>query len=52
MLFRSFFVLSDEHLAALAAGTATAQRLYQRGELRVDGDVRLAHRLAILPQLA
>jgi 3-hydroxyacyl-CoA dehydrogenase/3a,7a,12a-trihydroxy-5b-cholest-24-enoyl-CoA hydratase len=49
---QAFFVLSDESLAALASGTVTAQRLFQRGELRVDGDVRLAHRLGILNQLA
>ena len=49
---RAFFVLSDDSLAALASGAATARKLFQRGDLRVDGDVRLAHHLGILNQLA
>lgn len=40
--------LSDEDLVALAAGVASAQDLFQRGRLRVDGNVRLAHALDFL----
>ncbi len=40
--------ISDEDLAALAAGAATPQDLYQRGRLRVDGNVRVAHALDFL----
>ena len=40
--------LSDDDLAALAAGTADAKTLFQHGRLRVDGDVRVAHRLGVL----
>jgi 3-hydroxyacyl-CoA dehydrogenase/3a,7a,12a-trihydroxy-5b-cholest-24-enoyl-CoA hydratase len=43
--------LADEELRALAKGTATAQDLYQRSKLRVDGDVRVAHRLGFLKNL-
>ncbi len=39
--------ISDEDLTALAKGTASAQSLYQHGQMRVDGDVRLAHKLGI-----
>jgi len=44
----AFLTLSDEDLAALAAGTADAKALFQHGRLRVDGDVRVAHRLGVL----
>jgi len=40
--------LRDEDLAALAHGKASARALYQRGQLRVDGDARLAHHLSLL----
>ena len=43
--------ISDEDLAALASGKATARELYQRGKLRVDGDVSVAHRLGFLKGL-
>src|SRR5262249_37261845 len=43
--------LSDDDLASLAKGAETAQRLYQTGKLRVDGDVRVAQRLGILKGL-
>lgn len=43
--------LADADLAALASGKATAQSLFQRGRLRVDGDVQLAHKLGFLDQL-
>ena len=45
------FGIADEDLAALASGTADARDLYQRGKLRVDGDVRLAHGLAVFSKL-
>ncbi len=38
--------LKDEALAALAAGEQTAQALYQRGALRLDGDARAAGAVA------
>jgi len=40
--------ITDEHLLALVHGIRTARDLYQHGELRVDGDARLAHRLSFL----
>jgi 3-hydroxyacyl-CoA dehydrogenase/3a,7a,12a-trihydroxy-5b-cholest-24-enoyl-CoA hydratase len=40
--------LADDDLLALAQGKATAQALFQRGQLRVDGDARLAHHLSLL----
>ncbi|HYI03035.1 SDR family NAD(P)-dependent oxidoreductase [Hyalangium sp.] len=42
--------LADEALLALAKGTA-ARELFQRSKLRVDGDVRVAHRLGFLKNL-
>jgi 3-hydroxyacyl-CoA dehydrogenase/3a,7a,12a-trihydroxy-5b-cholest-24-enoyl-CoA hydratase len=42
--------LADEDLAALAGG-APARDLFQHGKLRVDGDIRLAHKLAFLKGL-
>lgn len=43
--------LADEDLAALAKGEVTARELFQRGALRVDGDVTVAHRLGFLKGL-
>jgi 3-hydroxyacyl-CoA dehydrogenase/3a,7a,12a-trihydroxy-5b-cholest-24-enoyl-CoA hydratase len=43
--------VADEDLAALLAGQPI-QSLYQRGKLRVDGDVRIAHHLAALSWLS
>ena len=40
--------LTDDDLAALAHGKTTAQKLFQQGKLRVDGDVRLAHHLSLV----
>ena len=37
--------IDDADLLSLARGEKTAQALYQRGKLRVDGDVFVAHRL-------
>ena len=45
------FGIDDSDLAALARGDADARELYQRGKLRVDGDVRLAHELRFLDKL-
>ncbi|MGH8083282.1 MAG: SDR family NAD(P)-dependent oxidoreductase, partial [Lysobacter sp.] len=39
------FRLNDEDLSALFAGTARASDLFQRGRLRVDGELALAHEL-------
>ena len=44
--------LTDEDLGVLASGSETAQQLHQKGRLRIDGDVRLAHRLGFLKGLA
>jgi 3-hydroxyacyl-CoA dehydrogenase/3a,7a,12a-trihydroxy-5b-cholest-24-enoyl-CoA hydratase len=43
--------ISDADLVALVTGKATAKRLYQHGQLRVDGDVTVAHRLGFLNNL-
>ncbi|HJL14567.1 MAG TPA: SDR family NAD(P)-dependent oxidoreductase [Sandaracinaceae bacterium LLY-WYZ-13_1] len=45
------FTLTDEDLATLAEG-GDARVLFQRGQLRVDGDVTAARRLAALGRLA
>jgi len=42
--------LTDEDLTALVKGQGV-QSLYQHGQLRVDGDVRIAHKLGILKDL-
>ena len=42
----------DEHLAALASGATDARDLFQRGQLRIDGDIHLAHNLDFLDGLA
>jgi 3-hydroxyacyl-CoA dehydrogenase/3a,7a,12a-trihydroxy-5b-cholest-24-enoyl-CoA hydratase len=42
--------LAEEDLVALVGGTAAAT-LHQHGKLRVDGDVRPAHKLAIFKGL-
>ncbi len=43
---------SDEDaFATLAEDVSTAQDLYQRGQFRVDGDVRLVHKLGFLNKL-
>ena len=44
----AFLTVSDDDLAALAAGTTDVKTLFQHGKLRVDGDVRVAHRLGLL----
>ena len=49
---QAFVVLSDDSLAALVSGASTARSLFQRGDLRVDGDARVAHRLGAFNLLA
>jgi 3-hydroxyacyl-CoA dehydrogenase/3a,7a,12a-trihydroxy-5b-cholest-24-enoyl-CoA hydratase len=49
---QAFMVLSDDDLGALVAGATSARVLFQRGHLRVDGDLRVAHRLDVFNQLA
>ncbi|MGO1070721.1 SDR family NAD(P)-dependent oxidoreductase [Lysobacter sp. CA199] len=39
------FHINDRDLSALFAGTARAHDLFQRGRLRVEGELRLAHSL-------
>jgi 3-hydroxyacyl-CoA dehydrogenase/3a,7a,12a-trihydroxy-5b-cholest-24-enoyl-CoA hydratase len=43
--------LSDEDLTALVKGEATVKDLFMHGQLRVDGDVLVVHRLNILNKL-
>jgi 3-hydroxyacyl-CoA dehydrogenase/3a,7a,12a-trihydroxy-5b-cholest-24-enoyl-CoA hydratase len=43
--------IADEDLVQLARGTLSARELFQRGKLRVDGDVRIAHRLGFMQKL-
>ena len=40
--------LTDDDLAALAAGSADVRDLFQRGRLKVEGDLSLAHNLSFL----
>jgi 3-hydroxyacyl-CoA dehydrogenase/3a,7a,12a-trihydroxy-5b-cholest-24-enoyl-CoA hydratase len=44
-------MIDDADLAGLSSGEPTPQSLHQRGKLRVDGDVRPAHRLNFLKDL-
>jgi 3-hydroxyacyl-CoA dehydrogenase/3a,7a,12a-trihydroxy-5b-cholest-24-enoyl-CoA hydratase len=43
--------ISDADLVALVTGKTTAKNLYQHGQLKVDGDVSVAHRLGFLNKL-
>ena len=43
--------LDDADLASLATGKASARQLFQRGKLRIDGDVSVGHRLGFLKGL-
>jgi len=43
--------ISDADLAALASGQANAQKLYQQGKLRIDGDASVGQRLGFLKGL-
>jgi 3-hydroxyacyl-CoA dehydrogenase/3a,7a,12a-trihydroxy-5b-cholest-24-enoyl-CoA hydratase len=44
-------VLDEEALVELSKGTESAQSLFQRGRIRVDGDIRPATRLGFLKQV-
>ncbi|RJF94595.1 SDR family NAD(P)-dependent oxidoreductase [Oleomonas cavernae] len=43
--------IDDEDLLALAQGAVAARDLFQKGKLKVDGDIRVAHRLDALTRL-
>ena len=43
--------IAEDDLVALVKGEASAEDLFQRGKLRVDGDVLIAHRLGFLAGL-
>jgi 3-hydroxyacyl-CoA dehydrogenase/3a,7a,12a-trihydroxy-5b-cholest-24-enoyl-CoA hydratase len=43
--------ISDADLVTLASGKATPRELFQRGKLRIDGDITVAHRLGLLKGL-
>jgi 3-hydroxyacyl-CoA dehydrogenase/3a,7a,12a-trihydroxy-5b-cholest-24-enoyl-CoA hydratase len=43
--------ITDADLVSLVSGKATAKSLYQHGQLKVDGDVSVAHRLGFLNKL-
>ena len=43
--------IGDADLVALVTGKAPAKSLFQHGQLRVDGDVSVAHRLGFLNKL-
>ncbi|MGH8493999.1 MAG: SDR family NAD(P)-dependent oxidoreductase [Moraxellaceae bacterium] len=43
--------ISDDNLKALVQGKRDLRDLYQHGDLRVDGDARLAHKLGFLAGL-
>jgi 3-hydroxyacyl-CoA dehydrogenase/3a,7a,12a-trihydroxy-5b-cholest-24-enoyl-CoA hydratase len=45
------FGIADADLVALTKGEAQIRDLFQRGKLRVDGDVKLAHELSVLSKL-
>jgi len=47
----TIIVIEDADLAELSSGETTTQSLFQRGKLRIDGDMRPAHRLNFLKGL-
>ena len=47
----AILTLADWTVVALVRGEASPQDLHQRGKLRVDGDIRVAHRLGFLKGL-
>ncbi|MEO7113338.1 MAG: SDR family NAD(P)-dependent oxidoreductase [Polyangiaceae bacterium] len=47
----AIITISDEDLGALTRGAESAQSLYQRGKLRLDGDAHVAARLGFLKDL-
>ena len=44
-------MIADADLADLSSGEKTTQSLFQRGKLRIDGDMQPAHRLNFLEGL-
>ena len=48
---QAIFGIADEDLVALASSRATAHELFQRGRLRVQGELRLAKELAVFSDL-
>jgi 3-hydroxyacyl-CoA dehydrogenase/3a,7a,12a-trihydroxy-5b-cholest-24-enoyl-CoA hydratase len=44
--------ISDGDLTTICRDPGAARDLYQQGKLRVDGDVRVAHKLGFLKDLA
>jgi 3-hydroxyacyl-CoA dehydrogenase/3a,7a,12a-trihydroxy-5b-cholest-24-enoyl-CoA hydratase len=47
----TIIMIADADLAELSSGEKTTQSLFQRGKLRIDGDMRPAHRLNFLKGL-
>jgi len=47
----TIITVDDADLAVLSSGEMTTQSLFQRGKLRVDGDIQIAHRLNFLKGL-
>lgn len=43
--------IADEDLAQFVRGAASLQSLHQKGKLRIDGDVRVVHRLGFLSKI-
>ena len=43
--------IDEDDLLALVKGQATSQDLFMHGKMRVDGDVRVAHKLGFLQNL-
>jgi 3-hydroxyacyl-CoA dehydrogenase/3a,7a,12a-trihydroxy-5b-cholest-24-enoyl-CoA hydratase len=48
----TILTLSDDDFVSLAKKDASIKSLYQHGKLRVDGDLRVAHRLGLFVGLA
>jgi (3R)-3-hydroxyacyl-CoA dehydrogenase / 3a,7a,12a-trihydroxy-5b-cholest-24-enoyl-CoA hydratase / enoyl-CoA hydratase 2 len=48
---KATLTIADADLLQLASGQAELRRLYQHGQLRVDGDVGVVHRLTFLQRL-
>jgi 3-hydroxyacyl-CoA dehydrogenase/3a,7a,12a-trihydroxy-5b-cholest-24-enoyl-CoA hydratase len=47
----TIIMIADADLAELSSGEKTTQSLFQRGKLRIDGDMQPAHRLNFLKGL-
>jgi alkyl sulfatase BDS1-like metallo-beta-lactamase superfamily hydrolase len=48
---KTTLTIADADLLQLASGQAELRRLHQHGQLRVDGDVGVVHRLSFLQRL-